>query len=93
VGVEVDSPIPGYGEVVGSATPDGEVATVMHLGPYDRLHEAHGAITRWCSDHGHPLAGPNWEIYGHWRDEWNNDPGKIETQVCYLLKRDAGSAD
>src|SRR3982750_3909877 len=39
VGVEVDAPIPGYGEVVGSATPDGEVATVMHFGPYDRLHE------------------------------------------------------
>jgi hypothetical protein len=23
------------------------------------------------------LAGPNWEVYGHWKDEWNSDPAKI----------------
>ena len=36
--------------------------------------------------HGHTLAGPNWEIYGHWVDEWNRDPTKIRTEVFYLLK-------
>jgi hypothetical protein len=34
------------------------------------------------------LAGPNWEIYGHWKDEWNNDPSKICTEVFYLLAAD-----
>jgi effector-binding domain-containing protein len=86
VGVELEAPFAGHGEVVGSATPAGTAATTTHFGPYDRLHEAHQAIRRWCADHGHELAGPNWEIYGHWADEWNNDPTKIRTDVSYLMK-------
>jgi effector-binding domain-containing protein len=85
VGVEVAAPFAGHGEVVGSATPAGTVATTIHFGPYERLHEAHTAICRWCADQHYSLAGPNWEIYGHWQDDWNNDPSKIRTDVFYLL--------
>ncbi|HMF15524.1 MAG TPA: GyrI-like domain-containing protein [Gemmataceae bacterium] len=88
VGVELDAPFAGHGEVVGSATPAGAVATTTHFGPYGRLHDAHQAIHQWCADNGHALAGPSWEIYGHWEDEWNNDPAKIRTDVFYLLKTD-----
>ena len=88
VGVELDSPFAGAGEVVGSATPAGAVATAVHFGPYNRLGEAHEAIRTWCAAHGHVLAGPAWEIYGHWVDEWNSDPSKIRTDVFYLLKTD-----
>jgi effector-binding domain-containing protein len=88
VGVELDAPFAGHGEVVGSATPAGAVATAAHFGPYDRLGEAHQAVRRWCADHGYTLAGPGWEIYGHWQDEWNNDPDKIRTDVFYLVKAD-----
>src|SRR5438067_2914331 len=84
VGVELDAPFAGSGEVVSSATPAGRVATTTHYGPYNRLHEAHEAICRWCKDNGHTPAGPNWEVYGHWRDEWNNDATKITTEVFYL---------
>jgi GyrI-like small molecule binding domain len=89
VGVELDAPFGGFGEVVGSATPAGAVATAVHIGPYGRLHETHQAIRQWCVNHGYTLAGPNWEIYGHWQNEWNNDPAKIRTDVYYLLKTDA----
>jgi effector-binding domain-containing protein len=58
------------------------VATTAHLGPYDRLHEAHEAILQWCSDHGHAMAGPAWEVYGH----WNDDPSQLCTDVYYLLQ-------
>jgi effector-binding domain-containing protein len=92
VGVELDTPFAGHGEVVGSATPAGPVATAAHFGPYGRLGEAHQAIHDWCAKHGHELAGPSWEIYGHWVDEWNNDPSKIRTDVFYLLKADGQSA-
>ena len=92
VGVELDAPFAGHGEVVGSATPAGEVATAVHFGPYTGLHEAHRAIREWCADYGYALAGPNWEIYGHWTDEWDIDPSKIRTDVFYLLKADTGSA-
>jgi effector-binding domain-containing protein len=86
VGVEVETPFAGHGEVVGSATPAGAVASAVHFGPYDRLHEAHEAIRQWCADHGYTPAGPSWEVYGHWVDEWNSDPSRIRTDVFYLLK-------
>jgi effector-binding domain-containing protein len=92
VGVELQAPFAGYGEVVGSATPAGPIASTTHFGPYGQLHQAHEAILRWCASNGHTLAGPNWEIYGHWEDAWNSDPTKIRTDVFYLLVAD-GSAD
>ena len=85
VGVELDSPIVGAGDLIGSAIPAGRVAAMTHFGPYQRLPAAHTAIRLWCATHGHALAGPNWELYGHWRDEWNQDPSKIVTEVVYLL--------
>ncbi len=85
IGVELESPFAGQGEVVGSSLPGGTVATTAHFGPYQRLGEAHEAIHRWCKEHGHELVRPCWEIYGHWLDDWNNDPSKIRTAVYYLL--------
>jgi effector-binding domain-containing protein len=90
VGVELDTPFGGHEDVVGSATLPGTVATTVHLGPYHRLHEAYRAIREWCAAHGHGLAGPNWEIYDHWREEWNSDPTQIRTDVYYLLRTDGG---
>jgi effector-binding domain-containing protein len=91
VGAEVATPFTGHGEVVGSTTPAGSVATTTHYGPYGRLGDAHAAIRRWCADNGHTLTGPNWEVYGHWLDEWNNDPSKVRTDVYYLLAADGSS--
>ncbi len=88
VGVELDTPFADYGEVVPSATPAGLVATTTHFGPYGLLHGAHAAIQQWCRVNGHTLAGPQWEIYGHWIDAWNADPSLIRTDVFYLLAAD-----
>lgn len=87
VGVELPAPYTGTGgEVVASATPAGMVATTVHFGPYQRLGLAHDAIQAWCRQNGHALAGPSWEVYDHWKDEWNNDPSRIRTDVYYLLR-------
>lgn len=85
IGVELPPPFTGTGEVVPAATPAGLVAATTHLGPYGQLHAAHTAIHNWCRANGHALAGPSWEIYGHWKDEWNRDPSRIVTDVVYLL--------
>ncbi len=85
VGVELATPFAGHGEVVGSSTPAGLVATTTHYGPYGQLHLAHDAIRQWCQSNGYSAGGPNWEIYGHWQDEWNRDPSRIRTDVFYLL--------
>lgn len=89
VGVEVNAPFEGCGEVVGSATPAGTVATVVHYGPYDQLYRAHNAVREWCAHRNYHLSGPNWEIYGHWTEAWNHNPAEIRTDVFYLL--DGGS--
>lgn len=86
VGVELPPPFDGADEVVPSATPAGEVAATTHLGPYAGLAAAHGAIQMWCVLNGRELAGPSWEIYGHWLPEWNRNPTLIRTDVYYLLK-------
>ena len=82
VGVEVTNAFVGTDDVVRSATPGGRVATTVHIGLYGGLGRAHAAILAWCTEHGHALAGPSWEIYGHWTD----DPAQLRTDVFYLLK-------
>jgi GyrI-like small molecule binding domain len=64
-----------------ATTPAGRVATTVHLGPYDRMKPAHDAIHQWAKAHNRPLAGPSWEIYGHWTD----DPDSLRTDIFYLL--------
>ena len=86
VGVELYGPFEEQGEVVRSATPAGFVASATHYGPYGGLGAAHQAVREWCESNHHSLAGPNWEIYGHWQDEWNANPSLIRTDVCYQLR-------
>ena len=64
-----------------SSTPAGTAATVTYFGPYDQMRPAHEAIHAWARDNGRPLAGPSWEVYGHWSD----DPAKLRTDIFYLL--------
>jgi effector-binding domain-containing protein len=90
-GVEITAEFRGAGRVLRSATPAGNVATTTHLGPYDSLYRAHDAIHRWCRGHGHAMAGPSWEVYGHWVADWNTDPSRIRTDVVYLLEPGARS--
>ena len=80
-GVQVASRFEQEGNVRCIETPAGEVATTVHIGPYDRLGEAHNAVHVWCSAHSRKIAGSSWEIYGH----WNNDPAQLETTIKYLL--------
>lgn len=86
VGVEVSAPVAVEGDIVRSATPAGTAAAMTHFGPYSSLPGAHQAIHEWCQTQGREIAGPCWEIYGHWADEWNEHPEKIRTDIYYLLK-------
>ncbi|HEV3163545.1 MAG TPA: GyrI-like domain-containing protein [Isosphaeraceae bacterium] len=81
IGCEVTGHIAGDGNVFSSSTPAGTVATTVHIGPYDRLGDAHNAIQKWCADNHYQIAGPQWEIYGHWTD----DPSQLRTDVYYLI--------
>lgn len=69
--------------VLRSQTPAGRAAHALHIGPYHLLPEAHRAIHEWCRQHGHTMAGLNWEVYGPHHPE---DPSKLRTDVFYELK-------
>ena len=80
-GVQVSRPFEREGEVRCIETPAGEVARTIHIGPYDRLGDAHNAIHAWCASNSRKIARASWEIYG----DWNNDPALLETTIRYLL--------
>jgi len=81
VGVLASAPFSGAGQVISSALPAGMAALATHRGPYAGLDLSHRAVRDWCAVHGHQIAGPRWEIYGHWRE----DPSELETEIYYLL--------
>jgi len=83
VGVQVESPLPGNGEVVPVTSPGGLVATTTHIGPYAKLGEASSALHEFCRTHDHPIAGATWEVYG----DWTNDPSQLRTDVFVLIAR------
>ncbi|HLX63992.1 MAG TPA: GyrI-like domain-containing protein [Planctomycetota bacterium] len=85
VGVEVTAPFVGNQRVICSSLPAGRAVVTVHYGPYQLLGQAHDAILKWCAAQGLKRAGVCWEIYGHWDAAWNNDPGKIRTDVGHLV--------
>jgi effector-binding domain-containing protein len=82
VGVLVSRPFEPAGRVVASVLPGGDVAMATHHGDYARLGVTHDAVREQVASHGRALAGPRWEIYGHWRA----DPSELETEVFWLLR-------
>jgi effector-binding domain-containing protein len=82
VGVLVSGSFEPEGRVIASELPGGEVATTIHHGDYAQLRLAHDAVRDHVNAAGRELAGPCWEIYGHWRA----DPSELETEVFWLLR-------
>jgi effector-binding domain-containing protein len=80
-GVQVSGPFEAEGNVRCVATPAGEVARTVHVGPYDQLGAAHAAIHEWCVMHGRNIGAASWETYG----DHNDDPALLETTITYLL--------
>ena len=86
VGVEIDVPFTPGDDVVAGHTPAGLAAVTVHYGPYGQLGAAHAAVRDWCRAHGLALAGPSWDVYGHWDPAWDADPSRIRTDVFYQLE-------
>jgi effector-binding domain-containing protein len=80
-GVEVHEVLPASDTIKPVGTPAGPVAVTTHLGPYDQLADVHAAVRLWAADNALTLAGPSWEVYGDWSEDW----AKVRTDVFYLL--------
>lgn len=80
-GVGITAPLVPVGDVRAVELPVGEVATTTHRGAYASLRAAHDAVLAWCRSNSRALAGPRWEVYGHWVD------GEVpRTDIYYLLR-------
>ena len=80
--VGVKGPFAAVGAVLPLETPRGVAAMTTHHGDYAGLGLANAAILAWCRAHNRALAGPSWEVYGH----WHADPTQLRTDVYYLLQ-------
>ena len=62
-GMPVASPMDGGGRVKAGELPEGKVATVTHMGPYDELPQTWAALMEWMGAQGLQPAGAPWEVY------------------------------
>ncbi len=79
--VGATAPFAPVGAVLPLYTPRGLTAMTTLQGDYSGLGAANAAISAWCRAHKRTLAGPSWEVYGHWYE----DPAQLRTDVYYLL--------
>jgi AraC family transcriptional regulator len=64
--------------------PGGLAATATHMGPYDKLAEAHGAIQVWIEDQGLVASGAPWESYVTDPADYP-DPADWKTEVFWPI--------
>ena len=73
------------GGVVEDVLPAGPAAVTTHMGPYDTLSEAYGAIETWMAAEGQAAAGAPWESYITDPAE-HPDPKDWKTEVAWPLQ-------
>ncbi|MEM9557854.1 MAG: helix-turn-helix domain-containing protein [Acidobacteriota bacterium] len=74
----------GEGEIECGALVGGAVASTIHHGAYDTLHEGHAAVQAWLEENGEEAGAP-WEVY-------LTDPGEVpdpadwQTELIWPLR-------
>ena len=88
--LEIAAPVaqaPGAeGGIVVGVLPACQVATTLHIGPYDQLPGAYAAVNAWLAAEGWQIAGAMWEIYENGPDS-EPDPGRWRTTVAFPITR------
>jgi len=79
-GFPVRHEIAGAYPVQPSTLPDGPAAITTHIGRYEDLDMAYGAIRAWLDAHRYAASGPHWEIY-HEDPDTEPDTGRWRTDV------------
>jgi AraC family transcriptional regulator len=85
-GLPVASPAVSRDAIQASELPAGPTATTLHVGPYDKLGDAHEALWQWAEANGYTPAGGGWESYITDPGE-EPDPNKWQTQVFLPLRK------
>lgn len=85
LGIPVARPLPGAGEVAPSTLPSGEALTAVHIGPYDKLGDAWGALDAWANEHHIERGNHMWEVYLT-DPEQVPDPAHWQTKLVVMIK-------
>jgi effector-binding domain-containing protein len=84
LGVPVEGPFAGEGDVVEGVLAGGTVASTIHVGSYRSIGRTYGALTSWVADQGRQIAGPPVEIYISDPDE--TPPEELRTEVRFPVR-------
>jgi effector-binding domain-containing protein len=84
LGVPVDGPFTGAGEVTEGTLPGGTVASALHVGSYRSIGETYGALTSWIAQQGRQIAGPPVETYVSDPDETSTE--ELRTEVRFPVR-------
>jgi uncharacterized protein YndB with AHSA1/START domain/effector-binding domain-containing protein len=90
IGRPVAAPIAAAGQVRPAQWPAGIAAQALHLGAYEGLGAAWGALDRWIAAHGHTPAPDLWESYAV-DPESSSDPAAWRTELTRPLIRSSGA--
>jgi len=84
-GMPVSQDMAGAGRVVPGELPGGVAVCTVHMGPYEKLPEAHDALHVWMREQQKEAAGPQWEYY--WTDPGKEpNPEKRKTELIWPIK-------
>jgi len=65
-----------------------EMATVVHKGPFQTLHMAYNAISKWIEDNEYEIVGPQRELYLKGYEE-TNDQNEFVTEIQFPVQKTA----
>jgi effector-binding domain-containing protein len=84
--IVTQSNLPDSEEVkIHSLPPVEMMASTIHQGSYDGLHEAYQEFMRWIEAHGYRIAGPNRELYLQFDPQ--GDPNKYITELQFPVEK------
>jgi effector-binding domain-containing protein len=83
LGVPVAQSVPGDDRIQAGALPAGRYATLMHVGPYGGLRDAHAALQEWGARKGLVLRG---RVETYVTDPSREpDSSRWQTELAYLV--------
>ena len=83
--IPLASIVPGQGRIATRELPGGSVATITHVGPYDRLKESWDALQAWMEQEGYQPHGAPWETYVT-DPQAEQDPAKWRTEIRFPIR-------
>lgn len=79
--ISLKTPVPETTTVKVYELPGGTMASVVHNGPYNKLHLAHNALNAWIETNGYFMNGPARDLYHYAQDPLRDDDETYVTEV------------